>query len=104
MVCVIPDIWTGSYSWVTPDGKECACNWETWVQIHGSGQSLEREWLPTPSYCWKPTDEPGRLYSPWGFQKLDANKQLTRRDNYGGTPHIITHTVGDEVGEEGCSN
>ena len=54
--------------------------WETRVRSLGREDPLE-EGLATPSstLAWRIpwTEEPGRLYSPWGCKKLDTIEQLS---------------------------
>ena len=49
------------------DGKESACNVETWVRSLGLEDTLEKEWLPTPVFL--PGESHGQKslagYSPW---------------------------------------
>ena len=66
------------------DGKESACNAGDLGSIPGSGSSpgkwnghpLQYSCLGIP---W--TEEPGRLYSPWGPKESDTTKWLTHTQN-----------------------
>ena len=51
---------------------------ETWFQSLGQGDSLEKEMAAHSStLAWKipRTEEPSRLYSPWGRKELDTTEQ-----------------------------
>ena len=59
------------------DGKECACNAGDPSSISGSGRPLEKEMAIYFSIlaCRIPrTEEPGGLYSPWGYKESDMTK------------------------------
>jgi len=51
--------------------------WEMWVRSLGP-EDPWRKWQPTPVFflAWKIpwTEEPGRLYSPWGCKELDTTE------------------------------
>ena len=53
--------------------------WETWVSSLGQEDPLEKE-LATHSsiIAWRipRTEEPGRLYSPWGCKESDMTEPL----------------------------
>ena len=62
------------------DSKESACNAGDLCSIPGSGKSLEREMATHSSMLvWRIpwTEEPGRLYSPWGRKESDRTERLT---------------------------
>ena len=59
------------------DGKESACNLETWVQYLGQEDPLEKETATHSSIlAWRIpwTEEPGGLYSPWVRKESDMNE------------------------------
>ena len=64
------------------DGKESACNVGDPGSIPGSGRCpgegngnpLQYSFLAW-RISW--TDEPGRIYSPWGHKELDTTERLT---------------------------
>ena len=63
-------------------GKESACSAEHQGLIPGLGRSLEKEMATHSStLAWKIpwTEEPGRLYSPWGHKELDTTEQLSHK-------------------------
>ena len=61
------------------DGKESACNAETWVQSLGWEDPLERGQLPTPVFL--PGEFHGQRslvgYSPWGHKESNIAEQLS---------------------------
>ena len=53
---------------------------ETWVRSQGQKDPLEKGMVThTSVLAWRIawTEEPGRLYSPWGRKESDATEQLT---------------------------
>ena len=65
------------------DGKESACNAETFVQSLGWEDSLEREWLPTsvlPGESHGPRSQAG--YSPWGCKGSDMTDDSYKSPNW----------------------
>ena len=57
--------------------------WETWVSFLGREDSLENGMathssIPARRIPW--TEDPGRLYSPWGHKELDTTEQPTLAD------------------------
>jgi len=55
---------------------------ETWVQSQGQEDPLEKDMATYSSiFAWKSpwTEEPGRLYSPWGRKESDTSDWLTLR-------------------------
>ena len=57
--------------------------WETWVSFLGREDSLEKGMathssIPARRIPW--TEDPGRLYSPWGHKELDTTEQPTLAD------------------------
>ena len=55
--------------------KHLPTMWETWVQTLGPEGLLEKEMATHSSIlAWKIpwTEEPGRLYSPWGHKEFDT--------------------------------
>ena len=64
------------------DDKESACNAEPWVQSFGWEDPLEKRMATHSSIlAWKfPwTEDPGRLYSPWGCKESDMTEWLTHK-------------------------
>ena len=61
-------------------GKKLPAVQENWVQSLGREDPLE-EGMATHSsiLAWRIpwTEEPGRLYSPWGCKELDMTERLT---------------------------
>ena len=50
---------------------------ETWVQSQGREDPLEKEMATHSSiFAWRSpwTEEPGRLYSPWGHKESDTTE------------------------------
>ena len=47
---------------------------ETWVQLLGPEDSLEKEWLPTPVFLPRECHGQRSLvgYDPWGHKELDT--------------------------------
>ena len=59
--------------------KNLPARQETWVQSLGWEDSLEKGMATHSSIlAWRipQTEEPGRLYSPWGCKESDTNEQL----------------------------
>ena len=53
--------------------------WETWVRSLGREDPLEKEMATHSSIlAWKIpwTEDPGRLYSPWGRKESDTTERL----------------------------
>ena len=64
------------------DGKESTCIQEIQVWSHSLEDPLEKEMATHSSIsAWKIpwTEEPGKLYSPWGHKELDMTEQLRQR-------------------------
>ena len=60
--------------------KNLPAMWETQVRSLGQEDALEKGMATHSSIlAWRIswTDEPGRLYSPWGHKELDTTKRLT---------------------------
>ena len=58
--------------------------------------SLEKEMATYSSFlAWEVpwTEEPGRLYSPWGHKESDTTEQLTDTDTYVNNICVITITT-----------
>ena len=59
--------------------KNLPARQETWVQSLGWEDSLEKGMATHSSIlAWRipQTEEPGRLYSPWGCKESDTTEQL----------------------------
>ena len=57
--------------------KNLPVMWETWVRPLGQGDLLEKGMATHSSILdWRIpwTEEPGRLYSPWGHKELDMTE------------------------------
>ena len=57
--------------------KNLPVMWETWVRPLGQGDLLEKGMATHSSILdWRIpwTEEPGRLYSPWGHKELDVTE------------------------------
>ena len=57
--------------------KNLPVMWETWVRPLGLGDLLEKGMATHSSILdWRIpwTEEPGRLYSPWGHKELDMTE------------------------------
>ena len=60
--------------------KNVPAMWETWVQSLGWEDPLEKGTATHSSIlAWRIpwTEQPGRLYSPWGHRELDMTKRLS---------------------------
>ena len=60
--------------------KNLPAMWETWVQSLGWEDPLEKGTATHSSIlAWRIpwTEQPGRLYSPWGHRELDMTKRLS---------------------------
>ena len=84
------------YSWASLvlSGKEYTCNAGELGSIPGLGKSpWRRAWLPTAAFLpgespW--TEEPGGLYSPWGYKESDTTEWLStaqHEKNFHGKVH-----------------
>ena len=63
---------------------------EMQVQSQGQKDSLEEEMATHASILAVPlTEEPGRLYSPWGHKELDMTRQLSTHIALKGTPYCM---------------
>ena len=59
--------------------KHLPTMWEIWVQSLGQENPLEKEMATHSSILtWRIpwTEEPGRLYSPWGSKEWDTTERL----------------------------
>ena len=59
------------------DGKELPAMQETWVRSLGGEDPLEKGMATNSSIlAWRIpwTEEPGRLYSPWGCKESDTTE------------------------------
>ena len=60
------------------------------VQSQGQKDSLEEEMATHANILAVPlTEEPGRLYSPWGHKELDMTRQLSTHIALKGTPYCM---------------
>ena len=62
------------------DSRNPPAMWETWVNLWVGKILWRRAWQPTPVFLpgespW--TEEPGRLYSPWGCKESDMTERLS---------------------------
>ena len=69
---------------------------ETWVQSLGQEDSLEKEMaIHSSTIAWKIpwTEEPGRLYSPWGRKESDTTERLHFHFHF----HFLSRLDADEA-------